>query len=662
MTVITTKQASVILDVSAATVQNWVKHGYLSPVQDTKSTFIDSDVTTLKRRIESGEIQRLRNRANKKNSSHSFIPEEYVGDEVFVHEVEKIRETVITHKLDVELSLFFLALKQLVLMEEVSLPSAAAMPDFELFINWKRKSVKREFESWHDLLNKSSDSNRPFYKNIYDSLTDISHDDTLGIIYQSILLEGSKSKRGAYYTPGEIVDSIFADYPYQDGKFLDPCCGTGQFILGAVRAGYSNPEELYGYDIDRIAVQIARINVLLSFPFKEFQPQIYTLNTLTDISNGTLFCDTNCLTNSFALIATNPPWGAASNKNDREMYTSLFPHIASSESFSFFLSKCLDLVRDKGRISFILPESILNIRVHSDIRSHILNTSKIEAIHCLGRKFKGVFTPTIRLDIVKEKAPADWNVTVRNTPQEIMEIPQSRFRKNPHNIFDISLSNEDSEIISLLYARPYLTLDGNAEWALGIVTGDNKRFLKKEKTSETEPVYKGSDIEKYRLKKPTTYIKFKPKLFQQVAPENKYRADEKLIYKFISNKLVFAYDTKGSLTINSANILLPRLDDFPAKLLLGFLNSSLYQFMFSKKFSTLKVLRGDLEALPFPIPTDPERKNIIDLVDQAINGEDVQHEIDLAIMNIAGLSSSQVNIVTIQKASIAGIRVKGSYI
>ena len=68
MTIITAKQASGILDVSEATVRNWVKHGYLSPLEDTRSKFRESDVDALKQRIESGEIKRLRKRANKRNS------------------------------------------------------------------------------------------------------------------------------------------------------------------------------------------------------------------------------------------------------------------------------------------------------------------------------------------------------------------------------------------------------------------------------------------------------------------------------------------------------------------------------------------------------------------------------------------------------------------
>jgi predicted RNA methylase len=646
MTIITAKQASGILDVSEATVRNWVKHGYLTPVENTKSKFRDGDIDCLKQRIESGEIERLRKRANKRNSGSSFVPEEYLDDVAFVREIENIKNIFTTNQIDLEISLFALVLKQLLLSGEIVQYKESNVLKLEFYSCWKRACVKKEIYSWAGELEIDDESNNEGYKKIFDALTNIMHDDTIGIIYQSLLLEGSKSKQGSYYTPGEIVDAIFNTYGGEGGKFLDPCCGTGQFLIGAVRSGYSSPEFLYGYDIDGIAVKIARINMLLAFREKEFLPQIFKANTLTDIATGSLFCETNDLKNTFHLIATNPPWGSALKVEDSNSYSSMFSHITSGESFSLFLSKCIELAEKKGRISFILPESILNVRTHSDIREHILKNTTIKVIHCLGRKFKGVFTPVIRLDLINDKAPDGWNIDVMRENKKTYKIPQSRFKNNDNFLFDVSLSNDEFQILSLLYEKLHVTLKDNAEWALGIVTGDNKKYINDKKINGMEPIYKGSDVGKYRLKEPTSYIKYKPELFQQVAPERKYRAPEKLIYKFISNKLVFAYDKDGSLTLNSANILLPKIDNYPIKLLLAFLNSKLYQFIFLKKFNTHKVLRGDLEKLPFPEITNEEKTRIAMLVDKAIEGKDIQEELDLEVIKIIGLSTEQLNTIT----------------
>ncbi|MCK5687180.1 N-6 DNA methylase [bacterium] len=634
MTIISMKQASEILNVSVATVRNWIKHDYLKPLYNSKNKFLDSDVNTLKQQIESGQIDRLRKRANKQKSSCSFIPDEYLDNVTFVHEVKKIRDLFLSKNLDLETSIFVLVLKQLVLSKEVVFLQSKNILKLESYTNWKRNCVKEELHSWNEELKVNVNSNIDAYRDLFDVLTDKNHDDTLGVIYQSLLLEGSKSKQGSYYTPKIIVDSIFNTFDKGIGKYLDPCCGTGQFIIGAIRSGYSNPEYLYGFDLDTIAVKIARVNLLLAFKKKEFKPQIYNLNTLTDTVKY-----------SYQLIATNPPWGSTLNVDENKKCNSMFPYITSGESFSFFLAKSIQLAGKKGCISFILPESILNIKIHSDIREYILKNTTIKAVYNLGKKFKGVFTPVIRLDILNEYAPAGWLIDIFFKNNKKYQIPQSRFKDNDNFVFDVSISNDEFQILELLYKEEYITLKNNADWALGIVTGDNKKFISNSQNKGMEPIYKGSNIEKYRLKLPDSFICYKPERFQQVAPENKYRASEKLIYKFISNKLIFAYDTSGALTLNSANILLPKFDNYPIKLILGLLNSKLYQFMFFKKFNSLKVLKGDLEKIPFPEISKEKKDKIISFVELAIKGIDVHKELDIEIMNIFKLSSKQINIV-----------------
>ena len=72
-------------------------------------------------------------------------------------------------------------------------------------------------------------------------------------------------------------------------------------------------------------------------------------------------------------------------------------------------------------------------------------------------------------------------------------------------------------------------------------------------------------MDHYLFRAPAAFIRFDPDRFQQAAPERKYRAPEKLVYRFISKKLIVAYDDRGRLTLNSANILIPRVDAVPGE-------------------------------------------------------------------------------------------------
>ena len=85
---------------------------------------------------------------------------------------------------------------------------------------------------------------------------------------------------------------------------------------------------------------------------------------------------------------------------------------------------------------------------------------------------------------------------------------------------------------------------------------------------------------------------------QQTSHESLYRAEEKLIYKFISSDLIVSYDNNQSLTLNSANIIIPKIENYSVKLVAAILNSSVSNFVFKKKFNTFKVLKRHLESLP----------------------------------------------------------------
>ena len=111
------------------------------------------------------------------------------------------------------------------------------------------------------------------------------------------------------------------------------------------------------------------------------------------------------------------------------------------------------------------------------------------------------------------------------------------------------------------------------------------------------------------FKPPECYIDFTPEAFQQVAPLWKYRASEKIVYKFISDRIVCAYDDQRRLTLNSANVVIPRLD-LPPRVIALLLNCDLYQFIFRVRCKSTKVLRSHLESMPIPRFTPEETEDL----------------------------------------------------
>jgi len=636
--VIGLEKAASFLGTSTATIRNWVKCGYLrTHTADKRYFFSLSEIENMKADIENGNLDKLNGRANKSKMHRTFIPDEYLQDGIKVDDIAKIVNFITEKNINISVALLLLSLN--LLQKEKIITNITIHGLISQNFVFTNKQIEKEIKAW---LSKIKENNIKFGYAFLLNCFIPKQRDILGFIYQSLLIEGKKSQNGSYYTPEAIVNEIVREYVKINSKVFDPCCGTGQFLL-AFADVVKNPKNIYGVDIDEIAVRIARLNILIKYKDKNFAPNIVCKNTLFEIGNYDLFNLNDENIRNFDVIATNPPWGVHFSKSDMDRLKISFSDITSLESFSYFLKKSIDLLCDGGVTSFILPESILNVKAHKDIREIILKNTHIKKISYLNRVFKNVFTSVIRIDLEKSKKENE-QIEIHKE-NEIYNIKQSKWKSNHDYIFDIHMNSFDMDIIDKIYNIRHTTLSRQADWALGIVTGSNRVYIMDNQREGFEEIYKGKDVEKFVLSEPSNYIHFTPEKFQQVAPIEKYRAKEKLIYRFISKNLVFAYDDKQKLTLNSANIVIPKISNYPIKVIAALLNSSLYQFIFQKKFSSIKVLRSHIEQMPMPFWGEKIFDNIIKLVDEIIENKNKFEALDDYIMEQYALLPEEINYI-----------------
>ncbi len=520
---------------------------------------------------------RLSSRANKRLSQKCITPSEYFSNCNNVTRIQDVVSIILKNRYSIIDSIFSLAIN--LLSRENILYSSHVQRVLDEY-KWKQ---------CFDLLN------------IELPLDEL---DVLGSVYQCLLNEGEKNTKGSYYTSSKITRNMTADLDFSNGQtFLDPCCGSGAFLLALDNV---KPNQIFGIDNDYIATFIAKINLLLKYKDVEFIPQIYTCDYLDD----SIFCQLNDIPNTFDYIITNPPWGAISNKS----YNAI---ISSNETFSLFFVKAYKRLKNSSKIRFLFPSSILNVKCHKDIRKFIIESKHLTRICFYNDGFSGVTTKFV--DITLDKNVISNNVQVIKD-ESTLSIPIESFFQTENMVINV-LSSEDIKIIEKVKSLGKYNL-GQSDWALGIVTGDNKNKLKKNYSVGYEKIYTGKEILPYRLKAPTNYIFYDRRQLQQVAKDEYYRAKEKLVYKFISNKLVFAYDDSGSLFLNSANILIPNIPNMSVKTVLAFLNSELYQYMYIVLFSEIKVLKGNLIELPFPKISGEMDKILTGLIQDIIDGDD----------------------------------------
>lgn len=464
--------------------------------------------------------------------------------------------------------------------------------------------------------------------------------DVLGFIYQSILSEGQRNAGGIYYSSSEIVTELTQNIHVKSGEsFLDPTCGSGAFLL-AVEA--DSPLSLYGFDNDRIAVMICGTNLLVKYREEEFAPNVFVYDFLDrGLINVANFPVSR---REFDYVYTNPPWGV----NRKQNYKQWFSDIRSGERSSMVMVEAVNYLKPGGLAGFILPTSLLNIDTHADIRRYILEHTAIKKLTLYSRKFDGVFTDFFSIEVDCDM-PCQQNYDV--------------FDGNTGLICHVSVSEEDRHLGILPTSSSHEVVNdilskinrlgaqnlSQSTWALGIVTGDNKHMLMDEISAQTEPIYTGKEVEAFRLRPPRRFVKFQADKFQQVAPEAIYRSAEKIIYKFIARYPVVAYDNSGALTLNSANIVIPKLMGLSVKSVCAMLNSSLFRFAYMQINKDIKVLKKGLNRLKFPILSAADDAQLSAIVDEVLikgMSDDITKRLDTFMFALYGISSEEADFIT----------------
>ena len=528
---------------------------------------------------------KLISRANKTNSKKTIIPYEYFSDKLNIPAICEISDIV--KKYDIKKSIFTLGLN-LIKSKNIS---------------FEKKSVKELIKEY----------NYEIIDELYNISLPLNEFDVLGLIYQISRTEGDKNIKGSYYTPPSIIKNMLLECTFsKTSTILDPCCGSGAFLMSVENV---SPENLYGYDIDEIAVMITKFNLIIKYRDYDFTPNIIAADY------------NDCNTKKYDYIITNPPWGAFK--------------ASGAESFSSFIKNGLSSLKDGAKLIYLLPFSFLSVKKHEDLRRYILENYNIDKINVLPKKFSGVVTQAVVLSVSNTKPSNKYIYTKDNIYEEcsVLDALNSCYTSLGF------LSKKDRVILKKIYSKKEHTLKESI-WALGIVTGNNKEKIHKIKISGSEEIYGGKNVTAFKLLPQNQFIIYNKSELQQAAPEEIYRAKEKLIYRFISKYPVFACDTSGSLVLNSANILIPQIKGMSIWTVMSFLNSELYKYIYTVQFNDIKVLRGNLETLPFIKIDKKTDKTLTELAKRALKDDLVAiDEINNIVYSLFSLSEEDIKYI-----------------
>ncbi len=74
---------------------------------------------------------------------------------------------------------------------------------------------------------------------------------------------------------------------------------------------------------------------------------------------------------SYDAIIANPPYGAWRNKDERKKLKKSYNGFYAKESYTLFLYRSIEALKEKGKLSFIIPDTYFTIYICTKIFANI---------------------------------------------------------------------------------------------------------------------------------------------------------------------------------------------------------------------------------------------------------------------------------------------------
>ena len=231
-----------------------------------------------------------------------------------------------------------------------------------------------------------------------------SSQDAKGLAFQRFLAHTEKYGRGQFFTPEPVIDfCVKMLAPQAHETIADPACGSGGFLVAALHfLQKNNPEilasnligkQIFGFDINKSIARLAKMKLILEHNGKT---NLFCNNSLDDFDELILPLRGDKKFDGFDVILTNPPFGTVgkiTNQTQLAKYDLGYKWAKSGEHFIkthtianaqtveiLFIERCLQLLKEGGRMAMILPNGILENPSLEYLRYYIKLKTKILAI------------------------------------------------------------------------------------------------------------------------------------------------------------------------------------------------------------------------------------------------------------------------------------------
>jgi len=247
--------------------------------------------------------------------------------------------------------------------------------------------------------------------------------DIKGAMFEIFLKGTFRGPLGQFFTPREIIDFMIGVVDAKDNEtVLDPGCGSGGFLIGAMRKVWSDLHEkyiqgkiddleeqkksyaenkLFGMDINERLAWVAKMNMVFH---GDGHGGIVHSNALTLTTRNKAL-----VTKKYDVILTNPPFGSKIN-DPKILSDARFKEISRTKLAEvLFLTLCINLLKPYGRLGIVLPDGILTNSSLKFVRDYIKKETIVKAVVSLPQETFMPYGSGVKASLIflEKKNPAD---------------------------------------------------------------------------------------------------------------------------------------------------------------------------------------------------------------------------------------------------------------
>jgi hypothetical protein len=362
----------------------------------------------------------------------------------------------------------------------------------------------------------------------------------------------------------------------------------------------------------------------------------------------------------FDAVIGNPPYifGEYHDAKAKQYFRSTFAVAQDQyDTYWLFIEKGLQLTRDHGHFSLIVPDALLARDVAAKVRNQLLLHGLERIYHC-GVVFESAVSAVV-FNVNKGEPPGEISSEIREGTRAVLQhvCRRRRFESDPNYRFLIHASDNEARLLERLSSGC-----GTLAQVVSISRGEEigkKDVLPKGAT----PILVGDDISRYRFRQPSRFVR-------AIAKDRALYGAPKIIIVKTGVQCIAALDTVGHVTMQSVYNVHVTDADLRPEALLGILNSRLTQFFIDKTFTAYKLLFPQLnqttvESIPTPPALGDHQGPLIEMVRRMLAVHDklgqaktahdsellqreidgIDHQIDQLVYELYGLTDEEIGIV-----------------